>query len=76
MTEGVSPSVEVKRIDIPEVLASDDNDGEPNAQRTPGNEQQAQPPAIAAPPKPAEDLMLKKAIEVVTANSQVKKKAA
>ena len=78
MTEGVNPTFEVKRVDIPEVLASDDNDGEANPQRTPGAEQQPSQsaPAIAAPPKPAEDVMLKKAIEVVTASGQVKKKAA
>ncbi len=78
MAEGVTPTVEVKRIDIPELQATDDNEPEQNQPpRPPGTEQpQSTPPPIVVAPKPAEDLMLKKAIEVVTSGAKAKKKAA
>ncbi len=65
MADGVVPNVEVKRADLAD-LGGDD------AQR-PGGE--GQPPVIVAP-KPSEDLMLKKAIEVLTTGAKAKKKAA
>ena len=77
MAEGVTPTVEVKRIDIPELQATDDNEPEQNQPRTPGTEQpQSTPPPIVVAPKPTEDLMLKKAIEIVTSGAKAKKKAA
>jgi carboxyl-terminal processing protease len=76
MAEGVSPTVEVKRIDIPELQATDD-EPEQNQPRTPGTDQpQNTPPPIVVAPKPTEDLMLKKAIEVVTSGAKAKKRAA
>jgi carboxyl-terminal processing protease len=80
MTDGVTPSVEVKRADLAEVTAPDDSEDnrQPNQQRTP-NTPQTQggnaPPVVVAP-KPSDDLMLKKAIEVLTSGTKVKRKAA
>lgn len=65
MADGVVPNVEVKRADLAD-LGGDD------AQR-PGAE--GQPPVLVAP-KPTEDLMLKKAIEVLTTGAKAKKKSA
>ena len=77
MAEGVSPTVEVKRIDIPELQATDDNEPEPNQPRTPATDQPREtPPPIVVPPKPTEDLTLKKAIEVVLSGNKAKKRAA
>jgi carboxyl-terminal processing protease len=68
MTDGVTPNVEVKRADLADVGTSDEN-------------KQGQQPAEGAPPvvvapKPADDLMLKKAIEVLTTGAKAKKRAA
>lgn len=70
MTDGVMPNIEVKRSDLEDLAAAD---GEENRQpsQQPGNA----PPVLVAP-KPAEDIMLKKAIEVLTAGSKAKRKAA
>ena len=65
MADGVVPNVEVKRADLAD-LGGDD------AQRS-GAE--GQPPVLVAP-KPTEDLMLKKAIEVLTTGAKAKKKSA
>lgn len=65
MADGVVPNVEVKRADLAD-LGGDDS------QRS-GAE--GQPPVLVAP-KPSEDLMLKKAIEVLTSGAKTKKKAA
>jgi carboxyl-terminal processing protease len=78
MTENVTPNVEVKRADLAEVNP-DENENE--------NKQQKQPPAPAQPtpgvtppnivaPKAGEDVMLKKAIEVLTTGAKAKKRAA
>jgi len=82
MTEGVSPTVEVKRVDVADVTATDDNEGDqqtiaPRQPRPPTSEPQnpAAPPVVVAP-KPADDLMLKKAIEVLTSGSKAKRRAA
>jgi len=64
MTEGVIPNVEVKRADLAD-LGDDSN--------RPAGE--GQPPAVVGP-KPSEDLMLKKAIEVLSSGAKAKKKAA
>ncbi len=77
MAEGVTPTVEVKRIDIPELQATDDNEPEPNQPRTPATDQPREtPPPIVVAPKPTEDLTLKKAIEVILSGNKAKKRAA
>ena len=83
MTEGVSPTVEVKRVDVVDVSATDDNEGDPQATaprqpRPPatGEPQTPAAPPVVVAPKPADDLMLKKAIEVLTSGSNVKRRAA
>jgi carboxyl-terminal processing protease len=80
MTDGVTPSVEVKRADLAEVTAPDDSgdNRQPNQQRTPNAPQTPggnTPPVVVAP-KPTDDLMLKKAIEVLSSGVKVKRKAA
>lgn len=80
MTDGVTPTVEVKRADLAEVATPDENEEnkQQNQQRSP-NTQQPQggnaPPVVVAP-KPADDLMLKKAIEVLTSGAKAKRRAA
>ncbi|MCW5970149.1 MAG: PDZ domain-containing protein [Blastocatellales bacterium] len=74
MVDGVAPSIEVKRVDLAEVAGGDDNDEPPNAQASPENPAGA-PPVIAAP-KPADDQMLKKAIEVLTSGAKAKGRSA
>jgi carboxyl-terminal processing protease len=84
MVAGVTPNEEVKRADLADVTTPDDSD-EP---RAPASGQQAKPPAAAqqpqqvgtAPPnlvggKPGEDLMLKKAIEVLTSQKAKRRPA-
>ncbi|MEP7273721.1 MAG: S41 family peptidase [Acidobacteriota bacterium] len=82
MADGVIPTIEVKRVDVADLNANDDADD--NQQNTPSQprppqtnepQPQATPPVVVAP-KPADDQMLKKAIEVLTANSKAKKRAA
>jgi carboxyl-terminal processing protease len=81
MAEGVSPTVEVKRVDVADLSGNDDADDNQNATpaqpRPPATNEpqpQATPPVVVAP-KSADDQMLKKAIEVLTAN-KAKKRAA
>lgn len=82
MTEGVSPTVEVKRIDVADLSAADDNDNDQPAanpqQPRPVNAEPQNPaaPPIVVAPRPADDQMLKKAIEVLTSNTKTKKRAA
>lgn len=74
MTEGVTPNVEVKRADLAEVNADEaetDNKKQPPTPPTPGA---APPPNIVAP-KSGDDVMLKKAIEVLT-TAKAKKRSA
>ncbi len=75
MTDGVTPSVEVKRADLADVVSPDDS--EENRPRTPGAQPQSgnAPPVVVAP-KPSDDLMLKKAIEVLTSGTKAKRRAA
>jgi len=76
MTDGVTPSIEVKRADLVDIASADDNDD--NRQRTSPSPQTPggnTPPVVVAP-KPSDDLMLKKAIEVLTTGAKVKRKAA
>lgn len=79
MTDGVTPSIEVKRADLAEVAAPDDNEENNKGQQRPPNQPQAgagaAPPVVVAP-KPSDDLMLKKAIEVLSSGAKVKKRAA
>ncbi len=80
MTDGVTPSVEVKRADLADVTAPEENDEnrQQNQQRAP-NAPQTQggntPPVVVAP-KLGDDLMLKKAIEVLTSGAKAKRRAA
>lgn len=74
MTDGVVPSVEVKRADLAEVAGEDGDQPRTNQPRQ-GNTGEGAPPVVVAP-KPAEDLMLKKAIEVLTNGAKAKKRAA
>ncbi|MBK9313194.1 MAG: PDZ domain-containing protein [Acidobacteria bacterium] len=76
VTDGVMPSVEVKRTDLAEVGTPDDE------QENPGEQAPAQPggappnlPNLIAP-KPSDDIMLKKAIEVLGAGARTKRRAA
>src|SRR5499426_3726612 len=65
MTDGVTPNIEIKRADLAEVTPSDD-----------GKQQQAEnaPPVVVAP-KPANDLEVKKAIEILTSGAKAKHRA-
>jgi len=81
MTEGVTPNVAIKRSDLAEVTTPDDNDADnnqtsPAQPRTPAATPAPSAATPAAAPKPAEDLMLKKAIEVLTNGAKTKKRAA
>jgi carboxyl-terminal processing protease len=66
MTDGVTPNVEVKRADLADIAPSDD-----------GKQPQVEgaPPVVVAP-KPADDQMLKKAIEVLTSSAKAKRRTA
>lgn len=78
MTDGVTPNVEVKRTDLAEVNPDESED----------NKQQKKEPAPPAPgaggttppnivaPKSGDDVMLKKAVEVLTTGAKAKKRAA
>lgn len=76
---GVTPSVEVKRpevadaIDPDELTGNDDDAAVKSAQ--PGDKPQITPDATA-PKTPAEDLQLKKALELLRENKQLLQKAA
>lgn len=74
MTDGVVPNVEVKRADLAEVTGEDGDQPKPNQQRQ-GNAPEGAPPVVVGP-KPSEDLMLKKAVEVLTTGSKAKRRAA
>lgn len=74
ITDGVVPNVEVKRADLAEVTGDDSDQPKPNQQR-PANSSEGNPPVVVAP-KPSEDLMLKKAVEVLTSGAKTKRRAA
>jgi carboxyl-terminal processing protease len=74
MSDGVMPSVEVKRADLAE-LGGDEGEQRPTLLRQGAQTQEGQPPTVVAP-KPTEDLMVKKAIEILTIGAKAKKKAA
>jgi carboxyl-terminal processing protease len=70
MLEGVLPSIEMKRTDLAEVVPPEEN--EPEARTAP-----PRPGTVpSAVPKPADDLLLKKAIEVLTSETKLKRRAA
>jgi carboxyl-terminal processing protease len=71
MMEGVIPTVEVRSADLADVTNADENEDANRQQQPPG----AAPPVVVAP-KPTDDLMLKKAIEVLTGGAKVKRRAA
>ena len=65
---GVAPSVEVKGQEVSDSVDPDDltgNDDDSIKQPEPGNEKRDVAPTPAAKPAPAEDLQLKKAIELL-----------
>src|SRR5215475_11348190 len=65
MTDGVTPNVEVKRADLAEIGPSDE-----------GKQQAEGAPPVVVAPKPADDLELKKAIEVLTSGAKAKRRSA
>ncbi|MFN0084739.1 MAG: S41 family peptidase [Blastocatellia bacterium] len=81
MTDGVIPSVEVKRPDLADVASADEPDDPNKPAQAPKKEAAPQPQTGNAPPnlvggKPTEDLMLKKAIEILTSGGKARKRAA
>lgn len=72
MTDGVTPSVEVKRVDLADVAGNDDDEQDNPQAETPA----AGAPPVVVAPKPADDMMLKKAIEVLTSGAKAKRRAA
>ncbi|HMV49627.1 MAG TPA: S41 family peptidase, partial [Blastocatellia bacterium] len=74
MTDGVVPNVEVKRADLADVNGEDGDQPKPNQPRQ-ANAPEGAPPVVVAP-KPTEDLMLKKAVEVLTSGAKTKRRAA
>jgi carboxyl-terminal processing protease len=78
LPEGVTPNVEVKRADLADASTPEDEEEEqPKTNRTPSpSATPSATPPVVAPQKPAEDLILKKAIEVLTTNAKAKKRAA
>lgn len=90
MVAGVTPTEEVKRPDLADLEGENADEqqrpNQPNAQPTPKPNspvppQPQQQGANAAPPnlvggKPAEDLMLKRAVEILSGGAKAKRKAA
>jgi carboxyl-terminal processing protease len=68
MVAGVTPNEEVKRADLAEVTPDEGRQGQEQPK-------EGAPPVVVAP-KPADDLMLKKAIEVLTSGAKAKRRAA
>lgn len=75
LPDGVNPAIEVKRKDLAEAAAPDEVDNEPSPSPT-ASASGKTAPAAEAGQKPVEDLLLKKAIEVISSASKAKKKAA
>ena len=74
---GVAPSVEVKRPELAEALDPEElaeNEDEPPAQ--PPTETRPATPDVVAPKPPAEDVQLKKALELLRENKALLQKAA
>lgn len=81
ITDGVVPNNEVKRSELAEVVTPDDNEDQPQAQsqNKSGATTSPTPAAASTPaptaPKQAEDILLKKAIELLN-SGKAKKRAA
>lgn len=75
MTEGVTPNVEVKRTDLAEVSQDETDADKQKKEPAPPAPGGNAPPNIVAP-KSGEDVMLKKAVEVLTTGAKAKKRAA
>ncbi len=67
MTDGVTPSVEVKSADLADVGAAEENKQ--------GQQQPDGAPPVVVAPKTADDLKLKKAVEVLTSGAKAKRRA-
>jgi len=76
MTEGVTPTIEVKSADLADVAAPDENEDNKSQQRPPNQPQAGGAPPVVVAPKQSDDLKLKKAIEVLTSGAKVKRRAA
>jgi carboxyl-terminal processing protease len=70
MTDGVTPNIEVKRADLADIGPSDESKPQQQQQQT-----EDAPPVVVAP-NPADDLLLKKAIEVLTSGAKAKRRSA
>ena len=80
MTDGVTPSIEVKRTDLADIATAESDENKQQNQTRPQTQVPQQqggntPPVLVAP-KPSEDILLKKAVEVLTSGTKVKRKAA
>ena len=71
LPEGVTPSTEVKRKDLAEIIP-DESETEPVATPSPKKIEKTLDPVVAAPQKPAEDLLLKKALEMMSNKNKKK----
>lgn len=76
LPDGVTPSVEVKRKDLADASTPEEIDGAPSPSPSASPGKETTPAPTASVQKPTEDLMLKKAIEVITTGAKAKKKAA
>jgi carboxyl-terminal processing protease len=65
MTDGVTPNVEVKRADVADIASPDE-----------GKQQAEGAPPVVVAPNTADDLMLKKAIEILTSGAKAKRRSA
>ena len=72
LPEGVLPANEVKRKDLAEAIP-EDSEAEPVSTPAPKKIEKTLDPVPVAAQKPAEDLLLKKALETL-ANAKAKKK--
>jgi carboxyl-terminal processing protease len=75
MTEGVTPNVEVKRTDLAEVNQEEADADKQKKEPAPPAPGGTPPPNIVSP-KSGDDVMLKKAVEVLTTGAKAKKRAA
>lgn len=77
LPEGVTPNVEVKRADLAEAGTPDDEEEARSKPNTPSTTPSpGATPAVPAQQKSSEDLILKKAVEILSNSAKVKKRAA